>query len=362
MYVSNGNGFSQLNRLCCWLCKGMRESEHKRKEELLQIASCCEQVPAKPPRTLQESLQYDIFTQVFSRAEAIDRPSKTLILADGSRLPYGRLVLALGADARPTGLAGEISSINDLDGFRAWRAKLDQPRKILLIGAGLVGCELANDLVSAGHRIVMVDPAPWPLGRLLPQALGECLADALRGIGIETHFGGSVLGLGEGQASLSDGGTVTYDLALSAIGLVSRTALAAQAGLIVDRGIVVDELLATSDPDIFALGDCAQSPAGVLPFVMPLMAQARALAQILAGQGGELHLPALPVVVKTPCLPLAVCPPAPGAEGQWRVEGDGRDLKALFVSKDGTALGFALSGACAAERQALAKTMPGVLD
>ena len=292
---------------------------------------------------------------------SIDRASRQLQLVDGTVQNYDRLVLALGADPRPAGLTQPVATVNDWEDFRHWHAQLQQPRRVLLIGAGLVGSEFANDLTQAGHQVVMVDPAPWPLGRLLPQAVGQELAIALAGIGVQLHLNKTVSEMKPGSATLSDGQSVPFDLALSAIGLVPRTQLAVQAGLKVDRGIVVDRLLATSDPSIMALGDCAQSPAGLMPFVLPLMAQARALAQTLAGKPTPLVLPALPVVVKTPCLPLAISPPAIDAKGEWQIEGEGPNRQALFLAPDGTKLGFALSGSCAALRQTLAKEMPDIL-
>ena len=314
----------------------------------------------KAPEVVQAELGMEILTR--QQVVRIDRAAQKVHLDGGQVVPYGRLVLALGADARPSGLSGDVHSVNDLNDFRAWRAKLDQPRRILLIGAGLVGCEFANDLAAAGHQVVMVDPAPWPLGRLLPQALGQQLADALTQAGIGVYLNNTVSEMNAERAVLHDGTVVPYDLALSAIGLVPRIGLAAQAELQVDRGIVVDRHMQTSDPHIFALGDCAQSPAGLLPFVLPLMAQARTLAEVLAGKPAQLNLAALPVVVKTPCLPLAVCPPAPGVAGDWVIEGEGRDLKALFQTPEGHAVGFALCGARAAERQVLGKSMPDILN
>ena len=310
----------------------------------------------------QVAADLDVQVMVQQHVAAIDRAARQLQLTDGTKVDYDRLVLAVGADPRPAGLAVPVATVNDLDDFRGWHAQLQTPRRVLLIGAGLVGSEFANDLTQAGHQVIMVDPAPWPLGRLLPQAVGQQLAAALAGIGVELHLNSTVSEMKPGEAVLSDGHTVAFDLALSAIGLVPRTQLAVQAGLTVDRGIVVDRLLATSDARIFALGDCAQSPAGPLPFVLPLMAQARALANTLAGMPTPLVLPALPVVVKTPCLPMAISPPAMGAAGEWNIEGEGPDLKALFVTPDGKKLGFALSGSFAAQRQTLAKEMPDILS
>ncbi|RAU20928.1 N-acyl-L-homoserine lactone synthetase [Paramagnetospirillum kuznetsovii] len=316
----------------------------------------------KTARQYQAELNITVLPR--QKVVAIDRAAKQLVLSDG-RIGYQRLVLAIGADPRPYTVEGSdsvtIHTVNDLDDYAVWRDGLIPGGRVLLIGAGLIGSEFANDLTTAGQKVTVVDPAPWPLGRLLPKELGEEAATALSAIGVVFHLGRSVAKLEPGRATLDNGVVVDFDKALSAIGLVPRTGLAAAAGLAVDKGIVVDRLLRTSDPDIYALGDCTQTEAGPLPFVAPLMAEAKALAATLAGIETPLTLPALPVVVKTPALPMAVCPPAPGTVGQWRVEGQGRDRKALFVGGDGQPLGFALSGSYAAERQTLAKGMPDLL-
>jgi rubredoxin-NAD+ reductase len=304
------------------------------------------------------------------RVTAIDRGAKSLRVrgpgGDDTVVAYDRLVLAVGADPRPYQVEGSdtvrIHSVNDLDDYAAWRQGLTPGARVLLIGAGLIGCEFANDLAGAGYAVTLVDPAPWPLGRLLPEELGREMAVALEGVGITLHLGRSVIRLAPGSAILDDGSEVGFDRALSAIGLLPRLGLAREAGLAVERGIVVDRLLQSSDPAIFALGDCAQAVIGPLPFILPLMAQARALAATLAGRPTELKLPALPVVVKTPALPVAVCPPPPGAAGTWVVEGEGRDRKALFVDGSGKEVGFALCGARASERQILGKAMPDMLE
>jgi rubredoxin-NAD+ reductase len=304
-----------------------------------------------------------------SRVTAIDRAARSLRIGDND-VAYDRLVLALGADPRAYTVPGAeqvpIATVNDLDSYRAWREGLLPQGRVLLIGAGLIGCEFANDMASAGYRVTVIDPAAWPLGRLLPPALGELLRHGLEQVGVVVHTGRSVARIdtvaGDGfSAELDDGTRVGFDHALSAIGLVPRVALAAAAGLTVDRGIVVDRTLRSSDEAIYALGDCAQTEAGPLPFVLPLMAQARALAATLNGTPTPVTLPAMPVVVKTPCLPLAVCPPPPGSRGDWIVTGEGRDQQALFQDETGRSLGFALSGGAVGQRQSLAKEMPGVL-
>jgi len=303
------------------------------------------------------------------QVEAIHRDRQRLTLrrpdGTGTEIGYGRLVLAIGADPRPYRVEGSagagLVSVNDLDDYAVWRESLAPASRVLLIGAGLIGCEFANDLLTGGHGVSLVDPAPWPLGRLLPEELGTAMSTALGAAGATLHLGRSVTAFAPGLATLDDGSQIRFDRALTAIGLIPRTAMAASAGLAVARGIVVDRLLRTSDPAIFALGDCAETEAGPLPYIAPLLAEAKALAATLTGTETPLVLPALPVVVKTPALPTTVCPPPPGADGHWRVEGEGGDLKALFVAPDGGPLGFALCGKRAGEARALAPLMPPLL-
>jgi rubredoxin-NAD+ reductase len=175
--------------------------------------------------------------------------------------------------------------VNGLDDYRLWRDRLRPEDHVLLIGAGLIGVEFANDLALAGYPVTVVEPAPRPLGRLLPAALGTLLCEVLAQAGIEVICGQAVSALEPADerslARLTDGQSIVFDKALSAIGLSANTTLAAESGLSVDQGIVVNAYLETSYTNIFALGDCAQTDAGMLPYVLPLMAEARALANSL---------------------------------------------------------------------------------
>jgi rubredoxin-NAD+ reductase len=163
------------------------------------------------------------------------------------------------------------------------------------------------------------------------------------------------------RLTLTDGTVLEADVVLSAIGLRPRLALAQAAGLSVNRGIVVDRYLKTSADDIYALGDCAEVEGLVLPFVMPLMSAGRALAKTLAGQQTAVTYPAMPVVVKTPACPMVVSPPAVGIKGEWQIEANEKDVKALFYSKEQKLAGFVLTGAKVAEKNALTKELPPVL-
>jgi len=123
------------------------------------------------------------------------------------------------------------------------------------------------------------------------------------------------------QLTLDNGEQVEADVVLSAIGLRADNTLAQAAGLQLNRGIVVDRLLKTSCDGIYALGDCAEVEGQVLPFVMPIMHQARALAATLTGEATQVTYPAMPVLVKTTSYPVVVSPPAMEANGTWRRAG-----------------------------------------
>ncbi len=304
------------------------------------------------------------------RATAIDPEARVISTTQGD-IGYHSLVLATGAhqrlivpqDADPAW----IDTVNCLDDYRRWYAKLGPDvKKVLLIGAGLIGCEFADDLTSRGIGVELVDPAPWPLSRLLPEALGTALMEAFVRSGISLHMGRHVAGLerspaGGFRATLSNGTVIEADLVLSAVGLMPETELARSAGLRVGQGVLVDQKMRTSDPNIYAMGDCAETRAGVLPYILPLMAQAKVLGQVLAGADSALSMKAMPVTVKTTSLPLTVCPPRHGSKGAWRVSGSGRDLSAVYHGADGGALGFALAGDALKERAVLARNMPPLL-
>lgn len=308
-----------------------------------------------------------------TRVVAIDRAAKSVTVegSDGRAvIGYGRLVLATGATPRTYAVEGSAAAplfvVNDLGDYTQWRESLKPDARVLIIGAGLIGSEFANDLGIAGHRVSVVDPAPWPLGRLLPEAMGHAMAGALSGVGIDLHMGRSVSRMVPGAddgwvAHFDNGKMMHFDIALLAIGLIPNIALAIDAGLDVGQGVKVDLFMRTSDTNIFAIGDVAETQAGVLPYILPVMTEARALAKTLTGQDTPVHLPALPVSVKTPAMPCVVCPPKPGALGEWVVEGQGTDFKAIFVGEDGAPLGFALSGAQVSARQTMAKNMPDLM-
>lgn len=299
-----------------------------------------------------------------TRAHGIDR-SRKVLLTDRGEVPYSRLVLALGADPIRLTLAGDaaeaVLSVNDLADYARFREALGGARSIAILGAGLIGCEFANDLAYAGHAVTVLDPAASPLASLLPQPAGEALLAPLEALGVSWRLGRAVKAVdrdGPGyRLTLDNGDIVAADLVLSAVGLRPRIALAQEAGLAVNRGIVADACLRTSDADIFTLGDCAEIEGQVRPYVLPIMHAARALARTLAGTPTPVAFPPMPVVIKTPACPVAVQPVARDAAGKWEVTADARGVKGLFRDSGQRLQGFALTQGYAEERAALTRLL-----
>ena len=317
--------------------------------------------------------QLNIQIHSHSKVLKIDGSDQSLSFqsADGKEhvLQYSKLVLALGADQIQIDLAGDradqVLTVNDLQDYAVFRERIGQQKKLVILGAGLIGCEFANDLSLGGYHVEVVDLADQVLGRLLPRAIADELQAKLSALGVLWHLGTSaktVARVGDGfEVGLSNGNVLQADCVLSAIGLRPRTELAKRAGIKTDRGIVVNRQLETSIQGIYSLGDCAEVEGHVLPYVMPIMQAARTLASILAGHDSALIYPAMPVMIKTPALPLVVSPPASGSEGSWTIKQEENGIEGLFYSPQAQLLGFALAGSATAQRATLTKLLPNIL-
>lgn len=325
-----------------------------------------EQLTTASAERMAEQLAIDVYAH--TPMLSIDPGNREVLLKtpDGPQIsqPFGSLVMALGADPVAPALGGDgldrVFSINDLADFARVQAQLDGKRRVVILGAGFVGCEFANDLVLGGHQVTVIDPSPLPLSRWLPEAVADYLLQALAEAGVEwnlsckatavhRHGDGVRVELGSGEETVLE---LEADLVLSAVGLRPRIDIAASAGLETGRGIITDEYLQTSHPDIYALGDCAEVSGQVMPFVMPLMAGARALASTLTGSPTPLNLPLMPIAVKTPACPVVVLSPQENG-GQWQVEAVEEGLRALYIMPDQRLQGFALAGKAASERSKL---------
>lgn len=320
--------------------------------------------------TSQEGMATQLEISILSHTEvdAIDTNSQSISTNQGS-FPYGKLVLALGADQIRLPLQGdaanEVITVNDLEDYAKFRQLIDGKKRVAIIGAGLIGCEFANDLVAGGYEVDVIDLAPQVLGRLLPAEAATLLQEKLRDIGVRWHFATTLQSIDRNnnvlEITLANGTRLISDAVLSAVGLKPRLDLAKSAGIRTNLGIVVNRELETSQKNIFAIGDCAEVDGLVLPYVMPIMQAARALAPTLIGQTTAVNYPAMPVMVKTPALPTVVSPPAKGASGNWKTTMVDGGVEARFESPDGKLLGYALMGSATAQRAALTKELPPIL-
>ncbi|GBC55125.1 rubredoxin-NAD(+) reductase [Stutzerimonas stutzeri] len=315
---------------------------------------------------MAEQLNAEIRTH--TRVTRLD-PANRRVWIGNEPVPYRDLVLAWGAQTIQVLVEGDAADavypINDLHDYGRFRAAAAGKRRVLILGAGLIGCEFANDLLLGGHEVDLVAPSEQVMPGLLPLQAAEAVKRGLEGIGARFHLGATLERLQRSsdglQATLSDGSQRGCDLVVSAVGLRPRTELAAEAGLEVKRGIVVDRLLKTSAEHVYALGDCAEVEGLSLLYVMPLMAGARALAKTLFGNPTFVSYGPMPITVKTPACPVVVSLPAVGSAGNWTVEAQGNDVKALYLGTSGQLLGYALTGAAVQERLALNKQLPPVL-
>lgn len=309
--------------------------------------------------------------QIVTRSAVVELDTaRRCVRLHDRELEYACLVLALGASPISPRLEGsaanDVISVNDLGDYRRFRSLLESSRRVVVLGAGLIGCEFANDLAGAGYRVDVVEVSQQALPRLLPSAAVLPLHDRLAAIGVRWHFGQAAVRLDRARAgyrlTLGDGRVLESDLVLSAIGLAPNTGLARAAGIEVRRGIVVDRCLATCTQDVYALGDCAEVEGLVLPFISPISHAARALGSTLAGNRTTVRYPAMPVRVKTPAWPMVVAPAAPGVQGSWECAPCRQGMRSLLRDGQGRLVAFALGGAAVEEAAALTRELPAMLD
>ncbi|WP_274558203.1 NAD(P)/FAD-dependent oxidoreductase [Streptomyces spiramyceticus] len=229
------------------------------------------------------------------RVVRIDRADKVVQCDDGSVVPYGTLVLATGSNPVLPPLRGLGNDLPDgvhpfrtMDDCLALAAAVREGTRAVVIGGGLLGVSAARALAERGAQVVLAQQGEHLMERQLDTAASELLRSHLETLGVEVHTECRVRGLRcEGGAvravELADGYALDADLVVVACGVRPRVGLARAAGLDVRNGIVVDDELRTSDPDIRAIGDCAEHNGRVYALAGPAIEQADVLATLLAG-------------------------------------------------------------------------------
>ncbi|TCB42819.1 FAD-dependent oxidoreductase [Acinetobacter terrestris] len=333
-----------------------------------------EQIALGDANKMSDQLKMRIEAQTWVK-EIQAKQHQLVLEKDGqqSTQPYSKLVLAVGANPVRLAIAGDgsddIHVVNNLDHYKAFRKNLaqHQDKRVVILGAGLIGCEFANDLQNTEHQVTVIDLAPQPLGRLIPDYVAASFQEKLEAIGIHFVLGTTVEKVnkvenGDYQVTLANGQSVVADVVLSAIGLQPNLELAKAADIHCSRGILTNGHLETNQADIYAVGDCAEVNGLLLPYVMPIMQQARALAKTLNGEQTHVHYPAMPVAVKTPAAPLTVLPAPVGVDVTWETEELEDGMIAKAVDSQNTLRGFVLLGATAAkQRLSLTKLVPDLI-
>lgn len=225
----------------------------------------------------------------------IDRQARKVVAEDGLEVAYDKLILAVGSDPVRLPLPGAdldgVVTFRDLDDVQAMTAAAEKGGAAVVIGGGLLGLEAAYGLSRRGMKATVVHLMDVLMERQLDESAGYLLREALAARGVETLLeaqseailgeGGRVSGL-----KLKDGRTIPCDLLVMAVGIRPNTRLAADAGLNIARGVVVDDQMRTSDPAVFAIGECAEHRGIAYGLVAPIWEMCRTLGDVLTGRGG----------------------------------------------------------------------------
>ncbi len=297
------------------------------------------------------------------QVKGIDPERQVIQLAE-RELPYRDLVLAVGAEAWVPPISGDaadaIITLNSLQHYQQYQEQLVNGQRILIVGSGLIGSELANDFLLAGKQITLCDPTDRLLFSLTPDFVSERLHSVLAQAGCKFAFNTTLASLDRQSdgllATFSDGTSIMVDSVVCAAGLRPRITLAKAAGLNTHRGIVVDKQLATSAPHIYALGDCAEIDGQLLPYLQPITLSAQALAKTLAGEQTRVQWPVMPVNVKTSSYPVQLAGEVRSDDLIWQLDEDDNGLTGQAFRHDAL-VGFVTSGQHITRSMALIKQL-----
>jgi len=212
--------------------------------------------------------EQNIELRLSTEVTGMDASAHRLTTADGREVAYDRLLIATGSTPRRLSMPGADASnvryLRTVDDSEALRAAIDQEARVVIVGAGWIGLEVAAAASEAGASVTVIESLDLPLLRVLGPEMATVFADLHREHGVDLRLGAALseirteAGLAT-SAVLGDGSDVPATLMVVGIGITPNTALAEAAGLEVDNGIVVDEALRSSDPDVFAAGDVANA-------------------------------------------------------------------------------------------------------
>ena len=296
-----------------------------------------------------------ITLHVGSRIEAVDRTARVVRAAGGLEAPYDRLILAVGSDPIRLPLPGAdlagVVTFRDLDDVEAMIAAAKPGAKAVVIGGGLLGIEAAYGLAKRGMGATVVHLMDVLMERQLDASAGFLLTEALKGKGVETILeaqseeivgeAGRVSGL-----KLKDGRILPCDLLVMAVGIRPSIGLAKAAGLEINRGVVVDDTLRTSDPAIYAIGECVEHRGQVYGLVAPIWEMCRTLGEALTDGAATYEGSTLSTRLKVSGVDVFSAGKHLGGEGCEDIvfRDAGRGVYKRIVLQDGKVAGAVLFG------------------
>lgn len=303
--------------------------------------------------------------RLFPYTWVTDIDAATHVVKAGDRSwQYDKLVLATGASAFVPPVEGRelMLTLNSQREYRACETALRDAQRVMIIGSGLIGTELAMDFCRAGKEVALIDRAASILPTLMPPEVSSRLQHRLTDMGVQLLLKSQLQRLEETadgiRVQLDRNRSVEVDAVVAATGLRAETALAQRAGAETHRGVKVDSYLQTTQPDIYALGDCAEINDNVLPFLQPIQLSAMYLAKNLLGASVPLKLPAMLIKVKTPELPLQLAGDAGRRDLRWQMETSAAGMVAQGFDEDGQLCAFAISEDRMKEAFTLLKQLP----
>jgi rubredoxin-NAD+ reductase len=287
-----------------------------------------------------------------TKVMSINTKRKKVMTTSGS-FQYDKLILATGAKAlSPTvdgNAAQDIMTINDLPAYRRFHKALEGKKSVTLIGGGLIATELAEDLSSQDIEVNMVVRGAHLMSQILPEAISQSLEEKLKSKGVKLYKNSELVDMNQAENGYmlhtDQGEYIETDVVVAAIGLAPNLELAKKAKLETNRGICINGACQTSDPDIFAIGDCAEAGGVLQAYLEPIRRQAKAIAAHLKGEDTDQFqvLPSL-IKTKTPSLSIMISPPLHATHGQWEQTMMVGDNQRLLYKEGEDVSGFALSG------------------
>ena len=219
-------------------------------------------------------------------AARIDRTGRRVHLANGEQLTYTKLVLATGGRVRKMNCPGAalpgVHYMRNIDDVLGFRDRMTPGLKLVIVGGGYIGLEVAAVAVKRGCKVTVLEMMPLVLNRVVAPVMSEFYSEVHRAAGVDIRTSTAVTafkGVGKVERVICGNTVIAADLVIVGIGIVPNVELAAEAGLAVDNGIVVDDCARTDDPDIFAAGDCTNHPNSIVGGRLRLESVPNALAQ-----------------------------------------------------------------------------------